>query len=157
MGNLQSDLISLAHHLGKNENDYVILGEGNISGKDNDCTFLVKASGASLSELQEKDLVQINFDQVRKLLRNQNMTDEEVRIGLARSRVKQDIEAIPSVETFLHAILLQIEGINYIGHTHPTDLNSILCSKKSAEAFSGSLFPDQIVYCGESFYRIQGK
>jgi rhamnose utilization protein RhaD (predicted bifunctional aldolase and dehydrogenase) len=55
---------------------------------------------------------------------------------------------MPSVETFLHAILLSHEQVNFIGHTHPTAVNAILCSTKAEEAYSGSLFPDQIVVLG---------
>ena len=148
MKSLYSELVSLGHDLGKSEKDYVILGEGNISGKDNDRTFLVKASGASLSTLTEKDLVEVHFDKVLNLLGVHTITDEEIRVGLAQARVADDIQAIPSIETFLHAILLSLNNVNFIGHTHPTTVNSILCSQRSAEAFSGSLFPDQIVYCG---------
>src|SRR5207249_8978770 len=55
---------------------------------------------------------------------------------------------LPSVETFLHAYLLSLPNIRFIGHTHPTAVNAILCSKKSREAVSGRLFPDEIVCCG---------
>ena len=48
----------------------------------------------------------------------------------------------------MHGIILSYEGINYVGHTHPTAVNSILCSQKAEEAYSGSLFPDQIVVLG---------
>jgi len=43
---------------------------------------------------------------------------------------------------------LQLEGVNFVGHTHPTAVNAILCSRKGREAIAGRLFPDEIVYCG---------
>jgi rhamnose utilization protein RhaD (predicted bifunctional aldolase and dehydrogenase) len=48
----------------------------------------------------------------------------------------------------LHALALQLEGVNFVGHTHPTAVNAILCSQKAKEAIAGRLFPDEIVYCG---------
>ena len=38
--------------------------------------------------------------------------------------------------------------MNFVGHTHPTAVNAILCSQKAEEAIAGRLFPDEIVYCG---------
>jgi rhamnose utilization protein RhaD (predicted bifunctional aldolase and dehydrogenase) len=35
-----------------------------------------------------------------------------------------------------------------VGHTHPTAINAILCSRKVEEVIAGRLFPDEIVYCG---------
>jgi rhamnose utilization protein RhaD (predicted bifunctional aldolase and dehydrogenase) len=64
------------------------------------------------------------------------------RIGCTGERPR------PSVETFLHAYLLSLPGIAFVGHTHPTAVNSILCSANSREAVSGRLFPDEIVCCG---------
>jgi rhamnose utilization protein RhaD (predicted bifunctional aldolase and dehydrogenase) len=148
MESLRSELVSLGHHLGEEIRDYVILGEGNISGKDNEYTFLVKSSGTSLKTLTEKDLVEVWFEDLHTMLRQKMLSDEEISKGLAQACVDPDCKSNPSVETFLHAILLQVTDINFIGHTHPTAVNSILCSQHGAEAFSSPLFPDQIVYCG---------
>jgi rhamnose utilization protein RhaD (predicted bifunctional aldolase and dehydrogenase) len=52
------------------------------------------------------------------------------------------------VETVLHAVALKLDGVNFVGHTHPTAVNAILCSQKVEEAIAGRLFPDEIVYCG---------
>ena len=145
---LIQELLRLAKSLGNPEKDYVILGEGNISGKVDDATFWVKASGTALDTLGENDLVQVFFEPVNQLLDQSQLTDLEIKQGLDDAKMDADVKVMPSVETFLHAILLQLEGVNFVGHTHPTAINSILCSVKAEEAFSGSLFPDQIVYCG---------
>ena len=52
------------------------------------------------------------------------------------------------VETVLHAICLDLEGVNFVGHTHPTAINSVTCSAAFETAISGRLFPDEIVVCG---------
>ena len=142
------NLLEMSRNLGQPEKDYIILGEGNSSAKIDDDNFWVKASGASLSNLAAENLIKVSFAKTLDLLKHTSLTDDGIRAGLKSVCVDPQVKALPSVETFLHAVLLQFEGVNYIGHTHPTAINAILCSKKAAEAFSGSLFPDQIVYCG---------
>jgi rhamnose utilization protein RhaD (predicted bifunctional aldolase and dehydrogenase) len=142
------NLVEMSLNLGRPEMDYIILGEGNSSAKIDAETFWVKASGASLSNLEPENLIKVNFEKTLALLEQENLSDDEIRAGLKAVCVDPLVKSLPSVETFLHAVLLQFEGVNYIGHTHPTAINAILCSKKASEAYSGSLFPDQIVYCG---------
>jgi rhamnose utilization protein RhaD (predicted bifunctional aldolase and dehydrogenase) len=55
---------------------------------------------------------------------------------------------MPSVEIFLHAVCLAEGGARWVGHTHTTSVNAILCSSLGAEPFLGHLFPDAIVVCG---------
>ena len=141
-------LVDLSRSLGEPEKGYAILGEGNTSARIDADSFWVKASGSSLRTMDPSGLVRVRFDPVFELLAQQTLTDEEVRAGLAAAKVDPAEAKVPSVETFLHAILLQLEDVHFIGHTHPTAINAILCSRKAAEAYSGSLFPDQIVYCG---------
>ena len=142
------NLLEMSRNLGQPEKDYIILGEGNSSAKIDDDNFWVKASGASLSSLEPENLIKVNSKKTLALLEQDNLSDDDIKTGLRSVCVDPQIKALPSVETFLHAVLLQFEGVHYIGHTHPTAINAILCSQKAAEAFSGSLFPDQIVYCG---------
>jgi rhamnose utilization protein RhaD (predicted bifunctional aldolase and dehydrogenase) len=56
----------------------------------------------------------------------------------------------PSVEAVFHAWLLSLPGISFVGHTHATSVNQILCSPR-AQDFSGRrMFPDEIVCCGSA-------
>ncbi len=48
----------------------------------------------------------------------------------------------------MHAALLQLPGVNYVGHTHPTAINAITCSNKFEEALRGRIFPEEVVICG---------
>jgi rhamnose utilization protein RhaD (predicted bifunctional aldolase and dehydrogenase) len=138
----------MSRNLGHPAMDYAILGEGNTSARADANTFWVKTSGVSLRTLEPSGLVRVSFNRISELLESGQLRDADIRKGLESARVDPEEKALPSVETFLHAVLLQLEGVNFIGHTHPTAVNMILCSQKAAEAFSGSLFPDQIVYCG---------
>jgi rhamnose utilization protein RhaD (predicted bifunctional aldolase and dehydrogenase) len=47
-----------------------------------------------------------------------------------------------------HAWLLTLPGVNFVGHTHPTYVNSILCSPRAATFAKRRLFPDEVVCCG---------
>lgn len=148
MQEILQQLINMSHILGSEVYDYVILGEGNTSAKlDQDC-FFVKASGTQLSTIDEQGFVKVRFAPVLETLEQDLLTDQEVKKVLLEATLNNPNQKVPSVETFLHAIMLSHESINFIGHTHPTAINSILCSKKAEEAYSGRLFPDEIVVLG---------
>src|SRR5258708_32875411 len=54
----------------------------------------------------------------------------------------------PSVETFFHAYLLSLPDINFVGHTHPIQVNQILCSGLDRVFSENRQCPDEIVCCG---------
>lgn len=143
-----SELVEMSREIGIPANDYVILGEGNTSARIDDETFAVKASGTTLCGIEPSGFVQVYFEPILAMLELSTATDEEVKDHLLAARVDKAGASRPSVETVLHASLLQLPGVNYIGHTHPTAVNSILCAKGWKEAVGGRLFPDEIVSCG---------
>ena len=146
--NILAQLVAMANELGDPALDYAILGEGNASARADGDTFWVKASGAEMRTSKADDFVQVRFDQVLALLENSDVNDQVVKAGLEVAKVDSRVVARPSVETVLHAVGLQAEGIHFIGHTHPTAVNAVLCSRKAEEAIAGRLYPDEIVYCG---------
>jgi len=143
-----NQLIALSRSLGDPSRDLVILGEGNTSARIDEETFFVKASGKELRAADEKSFVRVSLERVFEGLDSQALTDEEVRKILAESMADRSVSSVPSLETFLHAYLLSLPEIRFVGHTHPTAVNAILCSVNSREAVSGRLFPDEIVCCG---------
>jgi rhamnose utilization protein RhaD (predicted bifunctional aldolase and dehydrogenase) len=145
---LLSQLLDLSRHLGNPTLDYAILGEGNTSARASAGTFWVKASGAELRTIDASGFVQVRFEPVLALLEAGTLTDDEVKAGLEAARTDPQAVRRPSVETVLHALALQLEGVNFIGHTHPTMVNAVLCSGCVEQALAGRLFPDEIVYCG---------
>ena len=63
--------------------------------------------------------------------------------------VRTDTEALkPSVESLFHAWLLALDGVAFVGHTHPLAAISVLSSPYAEAYATRRLFPDQIVYCG---------
>jgi rhamnose utilization protein RhaD (predicted bifunctional aldolase and dehydrogenase) len=141
-------LVAMSRHLGDPALDYAILGEGNTSAQIDGDTFWVKASGAEMRTIDANGFVQVRFKPVLDLLEQEGVDDQAVKAALEAARVDPAATARPSVETVLHAIALQLEGIRFVGHTHPTAVNAILCSQRAEEAVVGRLFPDEIVYCG---------
>jgi rhamnose utilization protein RhaD (predicted bifunctional aldolase and dehydrogenase) len=141
-------LVTMSNELGDPALDYVILGEGNTSARIDDSMFWVKASGEELRTADANGFVQVRFDRALALLEGDDSHDDDVKAGLEAAKADPTVSARPSVETFLHALILQLEGVEFVGHTHPTAVNALTCSNVFEEAFSGSLFPDEIVVCG---------
>jgi rhamnose utilization protein RhaD (predicted bifunctional aldolase and dehydrogenase) len=142
-------LIKLSHDLGREDRGLAMLGEGNTSCRLDADTFIVKASGTSLSNLRADQLVACRFSILLPLLSAGAMSDADVEKALLASRVDANAPK-PSVEAVFHAYLLSLPGIDVIGHTHPIAVNSILCA---GDAFSRKFaverrFPDEIVCCG---------
>ena len=141
-------VIALSHRLGRPKMDCVILGEGNTSARQDESSFWVKASGSQLSNISTSGFVRVAFDRVMALLEGPELSDAEVKKALSDARVDPDATGHPSVETLLHALLLSLDGVNYVGHTHATAINVLSCSQAFPDAFKGRLFPDEIVLCG---------
>ncbi len=142
----RKELLEMSLELGDPQNRLVILGEGNTSARVDSETFLVKASGSQLSDLHSDQLVQVRFDTILSIL-DQNLNDDQTEQVLLDSRVDPD-QPKPSVETTFHAWLLSQEGVNFVGHTHPVEVNKILCSDKARLFANHRMFPDEIVCTG---------
>jgi L-ribulose-5-phosphate 4-epimerase len=141
-------LVALSNRLGDPARDYVILGEGNTSARADAGTFWVKASGAELRTAGREHFVRVRFAPVLELLEAGDLDDAAVRRGLIRAKVDADAAAHPSVETLLHAVCLQLEGVRVVAHTHPTAVVSVTSSQLFPQALLSPLFPDQVVVCG---------
>lgn len=138
----------MARTLGDPGQDYVILGEGNVSARESDKSFWVKASGTAMNGITEDGFVEVWQEPVLAMLRASQSSDSQVKEVLETAKVLPQSRLRPSVETTFHAVALTEGEAKYVGHTHPTALNGILCSNRAREAFGGRLFPDEIVICG---------
>jgi rhamnose utilization protein RhaD (predicted bifunctional aldolase and dehydrogenase) len=137
----------MSNNLGRPELDYAILGEGNTSACADAGTFWVKASGYEMRTIGRDGFVRVARDKVLAILDVPNLTDEHLKQLLSDAKV-DEARGHPSVETVLHAIALGLDGVNFVGHTHPTAVNAVTCSAAFEAAVSGRLFPDEIVVCG---------
>lgn len=141
-------LIALSRTLGEPERDYAILGEGNSSAAVDDATFYVKASGRTLQNIAAADFVQVQRGPILAMLEAEQLSDAEILAGMMGARVDEAAPK-PSVETLFHAYFLTLPGVRFVGHTHPTPVNAILCAREGEALIRGRIFPDEIVCCGE--------
>ncbi|MEO5917306.1 MAG: class II aldolase/adducin family protein [Luteolibacter sp.] len=140
-------MLELSRQLGREERKLAILGEGNTSARLSADSFVVKASGSSLSTLSESGIAECGFGNLLPLLASEGMTDAAIDEALFAARVSTDAKK-PSVEAIFHAYLLTLPGVNFVGHTHPVAVNVLLCSKHGRTFAARRTFPDEIVCCG---------
>ena len=136
----------MSRFLGDERLDLAILGEGNTSVRADEESFWVKASGTELARADNGTFVRVRFQPILEALERETLDDAGNKQLLRDATVEGT--RVPSIETFLHAMCLQLEGVRFVGHTHPTVAVSLLSSARSRELFAGSLFPDQIVVLG---------
>lgn len=146
MNPITQDLLILSHELGREDRGLAMLGEGNTSARLTEDTYLVKASGTCLGTLNEEDVVECRLSALLPLLEKDGLTDQQVDDALLASRVDQKAKK-PSVEAVFHAWLLSLPGIKFVGHTHATTVNQILCSPRAQDFAVNRMFPDEIVCC----------
>ena len=137
----------LGRNLGRAERGLVILAEGNTSAREDSDTFWVKASGFSLCGIGPDGFLAVKFSPIFAALRQGTANDEEVRQILSDARAEPG-QLMPSVETFMHAYLLNLTGVAYVGHTHPVHMLSILCLADAKTMAATRVFPDEVVCCG---------
>lgn len=147
---VRRELIGLSHQLGDPARSWAILGEGNASARIDSETFLVKASGSRLASLTENQVAHVRFAPILATIESGEMlTDLECMDRLRASAIGPD-GVLPSVETLMHAFLLTLPDIEFVGHTHVTSINGVVCSRRGWEFLKSGrrLFPDEIVVCG---------
>jgi len=143
----REEAAELGRKLGAAERGLAILAEGNTSAREDADTFWVKASGFSLQNIGAEGFLQIRFAPILDSIASGSASDEEVREVLKLARVEEGA-LMPSVETFMHAYLLSLSGVSYVGHTHPVNLVSLLCLAEAEPMAAMRVFPDEVVCCG---------
>lgn len=139
--------MELSRDLGREDRALAILGEGNTSVGLPDGRYAVKASGAVLGRLTLADLTVCERAPVLALMDQRQVTDVQITEALMASRVDSQAKK-PSIESVFHAWLLSLEGVHYVGHTHPLLVNQILCSPRARDFSERRMFPDEVVICG---------
>lgn len=143
-----AELVKLSQSLGQPERELVIMGEGNTSARTGDDSFWVKASGTQLHGITQNGFVEVSLSKVLTITEADSRSDEEVKSMLAASRLNPDETRQPSVETMFHAILYEMTGAQFIGHTHPVAVNAVICSNDAEKMLAGRTTPEEIVYLG---------
>jgi len=99
--------------------------------------------------MTEADVTWCDGQKILALLDGDSLSDAVIHQALMDSRI-HGAGKKPSVETIFHAWLLQLPGIECVGHCHPVTVNQILCSPRAEEFGAGRILPDEIVCCGAS-------
>lgn len=142
-------LVAMSRALGDPQRDYVILAEGNTSARAGEDRFWVKASGFALHQIHGEGFVELYMASILALLETgKAMNSGDVSQALAAARVDPNQKARPSIEAAMHASIFALCDANFIGHTHPTAVNAVLCARDVENVVRGRLFPDHIVFCG---------
>ncbi len=141
-------LVEMSCALGVPECDYIILAEGNTSARAGENNYWVKASGFYLNGIGPNGFVEMSFAPVLALLDETGLEDAEITRRLLEAKIDRSTTVRPSIEASLHALIYALTDANFIGHTHPTAVNAVLCAQGWEEAVMGRLFPDHIVICG---------
>jgi rhamnose utilization protein RhaD (predicted bifunctional aldolase and dehydrogenase) len=135
-------LVALSLELGDPSRDYVILSEGNTSARIDERSFWVSASGVRLAEADREDaFVAVESAPLMAAMRAEG--DEDARGLLRDAMVGGAGEAGPSIESFVHAICIELGGAAYVGHTHPTPVNALLSSRAAESAYTGTLSAEE--------------
>ncbi len=145
-------LVRLTRLLGQPSQDYVILSEGNTSVRVDEESFWVKTSGSRMADVGRDDFVQVWTDEVLALLEKKALSEGETRSGLDAARVVPSGTGSPSIETAMHALCLTLGEATFVGHTHPTAINAILCARHAERPFGAPIFPAEALVCGEPLF-----
>ncbi len=152
MASFLDSLINMTRTLGEPHNDYVIIGEGNTSMTIDGESFAVKASGHQMHNISADGFVSVYFEPILGLLDEPPATMSEQKAITQAARVEQNSDRSPSIspsiEVSFHAMLLRECGVKFIGHTHPTAINQIMCTEYAADFAHQRRFPDEVVLCG---------
>ncbi len=156
MMSVLEQLVAMSNHLGDPAMDCAILGEGNTSARADASSFWVKSSGTELRTIDRRSFVRMSFESVLAMLARPALSDQQVKQGLDEAKLDPSSGSrpapadglSPSIETMLHAICLSLDGVNFVGHIHPTAVNALTCSLDFEAAVSGRLFPDEIIVLG---------
>ncbi|MCY4021769.1 MAG: class II aldolase/adducin family protein [Chloroflexi bacterium] len=146
--NALDSLVEMTRILGDPQNDYVVIGEGNTSMRLNAESFAVKASGQQMRNIDADGFVSVYLEPILGLLDHPPSTLSEQKSITEAARLDQNSARSPSIEVSFHAMLLHECGVKYIGHTHPTAINQVLCTEHAAAFARQRRFPDEVVLCG---------
>ncbi|MCY4070772.1 MAG: class II aldolase/adducin family protein [Chloroflexi bacterium] len=141
-------LVEMTRTLGDPQNDYVVIGEGNTSMRLDAASFAVKASGQQMHNIDADGFVSVYLEPILGLLDRPPTSMSEQKAITEAARLDQCSARSPSIEVSFHAMLLQECGVKYIGHTHPTAINQVLCTEHAAAFARQRRFPDEVVLCG---------
>ena len=147
------DLISLSRDLGSPVHGWAVAAEGNASAHVNDESFQVKRRGTLLGAVADADLIDVLFQPILHAIdSDENFTSTQLHGLLKRSKVHPGSVKMPEADTVLHAALLHIRGVRFVGHSYPASINSLANSGRGWDTLcsGGRMWPEEVVVCGHA-------
>lgn len=139
------DLVEISKYAGERF-DLTQAGGGNSSVKFENGEMIIKASGLSLSDVNEKSgYSRVFTKQVADILYNEEIlksNDKRERENITSLLIREatiDKNNRPSIETLLHSVLLK-----YTLHTHAVVTNVIL-ARKNCKAILENIFKEETI------------
>lgn len=149
---IHDELLALCRTLGEPARDLAILGEGNASARLDETSMLVTTSGSQLAAVDAGGLVAVDLAAAVALATAPGEgAIEPAALAALAVDAGEGSARVPSIETLLHALVLERTGASYVGHTHPTSVLGLVCSDRVGEAFAAPIFPDEVVVCGPAY------
>jgi rhamnose utilization protein RhaD (predicted bifunctional aldolase and dehydrogenase) len=105
-----------------------------------------------MAKVEEQSFVRVHLEKVLALLDGPPVPEWMFRMHLAAAKVESDGSRFPSIETGLHALCLTLGNATFVGHTHPTAINAILCARDAETAFTRSISPAESLLDGEPLF-----
>src|SRR4051812_31703178 len=109
------ELLYLAHTLAAPDADMCILAEGNVSARADEETFWIKGSGQMMGIMRADGFSRVRLGSIWAALHQNLATDEAIRESLNAACIEGPP---PSTETFMHAALLALPEVRFVGHGH---------------------------------------
>ena len=112
--------------------------------RDDDSTFLLKASGTAMATAISASLVRLDPGRALALVHDPLDGDQAAAWALAATRTG-GTTLRPLVEMGMHAVLLAQARARRIAHTRPTPVIAVLCSAHAEALVAGVGYPPQRV------------
>ncbi len=148
MSRLLDQLAALSREISASDRRCSVNGEGNTAARIDDDSFFVKATGTTLCSATPDSFVPVSRSRALKMLDAGELDYRQTRLGLEDAKVDPEIPALPSRETLLHAVCMDVPGVQWVVRVHPTSVNALTCSRQFSDLATLRLTPDEVAICG---------
>lgn len=147
MDQVQQQLLWLAAELARPDRGLVVHAEGSVAARGEGDRFWVKASGAALHGLHAAQTVECQASRILPILERPLLDPRDFDRALLDARLDPEAPR-PSIETALHAWILQLEGVAFSAYLTPPHCLAV-ASSAAGEVYSEQrMFIEQVLHCG---------
>ena len=137
------ELIGLAQTLGNHASQVTLWKEGACAVKLSNNRFAVTGCEAQLAQLREEEVLEYNLQTIQQLSENEATTDEDILEAFGGESAPS-----PSRDTLVMAYFLGLDGVRFVAHTQPVEINQSLSSPRARQFADRRISPSEILACG---------